>query len=156
MQSLVRVLLVFLIIMVQTAGVGCGSKPEIASENTSAASVPPAGNGNQSKTLPPVSPVHEYTYRVINMFPHDTGAFTEGLVFDGGVLYESTGLKGQSSLRKVELETGKVLQMRPLGASYFGEGIALFGNTIIQLTWQEHKGFVYDKTSFEIKLIRQQ
>jgi len=151
MQSLVKLFLVALILAVQTVGFGCRSKPDTASENKSVASSPPAETSNQSETLTPVPSVQVYSYQVINTYPHDTGAFTEGLVFDGGTLYESTGLKGQSSLRKVDLETGKVLQIRPQSADYFGEGISVFGDTIIQLTWQEHKGFVYDKGTFELR-----
>ncbi|MDO8578386.1 MAG: glutaminyl-peptide cyclotransferase [Dehalococcoidales bacterium] len=151
MQSFIRSFLIILMLAVQTAGFGCGSKPQNASENTSAASTPQAETSNQSETLPPLPSVQQYSYQIVNTYPHDTGAFTEGLVLDGGVLYESTGLKGQSSLRKVDLETGKVLQIRPLGADYFGEGITMFGNTIIQLTWQDHKGFVYDKSTFELR-----
>ena len=89
-----------------------------------------------------------YTYSVVNVYPHDTSAFTEGLVFDGGFLYESTGLYGNSSLRRVDLETGGVLQLLSLQPQYFGEGIAVVGDKIVQLTWQSHVGFVYDKASF--------
>ena len=89
-----------------------------------------------------------YAYSVVKVYPHDRNAFTEGLVFDGGFLYESTGLYGNSSLRRVDLETGGVLQLYSLSPQYFGEGIAVVGNKIVQLTWQSHKGFVYDKDSF--------
>jgi glutaminyl-peptide cyclotransferase len=85
-----------------------------------------------------------YTYLVINQWPHDPGAFTEGLVYDQGTLWESTGLNGASSLRKVDLQTGQVLQSYALPAQYFGEGLTLFGGKLIQLTWQTHIGFVYD------------
>jgi glutamine cyclotransferase len=91
-----------------------------------------------------------YTYSVINKFPHDTDAFTEGLVFENGFLYESTGLNGCSTLRKVELETGRILQLYSLPSQFFGEGITIFGDKIIQLTWQSQSGFVYDKDSFDI------
>jgi glutamine cyclotransferase len=91
-----------------------------------------------------------YTYNVINTYPHDRNAFTEGLVFEDGFLYEGTGLHGNSSLRKVELETGDILQLRELPAEFFGEGITIYGDKIIQLTWQSHIGFVYDKESFEL------
>jgi glutamine cyclotransferase len=91
-----------------------------------------------------------YTYTVVNAYPHDPGAFTEGLVFENGFLYESTGLSGNSTLRKVELETGQPLQLYSLPPQFFGEGITIFGDEIVQLTWQSHKGFVYDKDSFEI------
>jgi glutamine cyclotransferase len=91
-----------------------------------------------------------YTYNIVNTYPHDRDAFTEGLVFEDGVLYEGTGLFGQSTLRRVELETGDILQIRELSAQFFGEGITIYGNKIIQLTWQSNVGFVYDKNSFEL------
>ncbi|MCJ7656520.1 MAG: glutaminyl-peptide cyclotransferase, partial [Candidatus Atribacteria bacterium] len=91
-----------------------------------------------------------YTYQVKNTYPHDQSAFTEGLVFEEGVLYEGTGLYGYSNLRRVELETGKILQIRELPNRYFGEGIAMYKNKIIQLTWKSHLGFVYDKSNFEL------
>jgi glutamine cyclotransferase len=90
-----------------------------------------------------------YSYTIINTYPHDRNAFTEGLLIDDGVLYESTGLYGNSSLRRVELETGKVLQTYTLSPQYFGEGIAAYEGKIIQLTWQSQMGFVYDESSFE-------
>jgi glutamine cyclotransferase len=91
-----------------------------------------------------------YSFSVVNVYPHDANAFTEGLVFDNGFLYESTGLYGNSSLRRVDLDTGKVLQVRTLQAQYFGEGIAIVGDEIVQLTWQSHVGFVYDKATFSL------
>jgi glutamine cyclotransferase len=91
-----------------------------------------------------------YSYNIVNTYPHDPDAFTEGLVFDDGFLYEGTGLYGNSSLRKVELETGNVLQIHELSVEFFGEGITIYGDKIIQLTWQSHIGFVYDKNSFEL------
>ncbi len=91
-----------------------------------------------------------YTYQVINTYPHDKNAFTQGLAFDNGVLYEGTGRYGQSSLRKVDLETGNILQIRELPAQFFGEGLTINENKIIQLTWQSNVGFVYDKYSFEL------
>lgn len=92
----------------------------------------------------------QYTYVIINTFPHDANAFTEGLLFDSGFLFESTGLYGNSTLRRVELETGAVLQIVSLKPTDFGEGIAIVGNRIIQLTWQSHVGLVYDKVSFDL------
>lgn len=91
-----------------------------------------------------------YTYRVINAYPHDGEAFTQGLVFDRGYLYEGTGLKGASTLRKVKLETGVVAQVHRLPKCFFGEGITIYQNRIIQLTWQSGIGFVYDQDSFRI------
>jgi glutamine cyclotransferase len=86
-----------------------------------------------------------YGYRIIHAYPHDPTAFTQGLIYDGGYLYEGTGLHGQSSLRKVELKTGKVLQIVPLPDPYFGEGITLCRNRLIQLTYQSQRGFIYNR-----------
>jgi glutamine cyclotransferase len=91
-----------------------------------------------------------YTYNIVNTYPHDPNAFTQGLVFEDGVLYEGTGGFGHSTLRGVELETGDILQIRELSAQFFGEGITICGNKIIQLTWQSNIGFVYDKNNFEL------
>ncbi|NEP12161.1 MAG: glutaminyl-peptide cyclotransferase [Symploca sp. SIO2C1] len=90
-----------------------------------------------------------YTYSIVKTYPHDREAFTQGLIYHDGVLYEGTGLRGKSSLRRVELETGKVLQIHPLNRRYFGEGITLWENRIIQLTWTSQKGFVYNPETFE-------
>jgi glutamine cyclotransferase len=91
-----------------------------------------------------------YSYNIVNTYPHDRDAFTEGLVFENGVLYEGTGLLERSTLRRVELETGDILQIRELSDQFFGEGITIYGDKIIQLTWQSNIGFVYDKNSFEL------
>jgi glutaminyl-peptide cyclotransferase len=100
-----------------------------------------------SAAAPPTStPV--YGYKVIHTFPHDRYAFTQGLEFRDGFLYEGTGLNERSTIRKVDLESGKVLQEKPLDPRYFGEGITLFGQSLVQLTWQGHRGFVYDSHSF--------
>ena len=84
-------------------------------------------------------------------YPHDPRAFTQGLLFHDGVLYEGTGQWGESSIRKVNLETGEVLQKREIPEAYFGEGIAIAGNRLIELTWRNQKGFVYDLATFEPK-----
>lgn len=96
------------------------------------------------------SSVPVFGYEIINTYPHDRGAFTQGLVIHDGILYEGTGIKGRSSLRKVDLETGKVLKEHDIPGAYFGEGIAIDGGRIVQLTWQSHKGFVYDKNTFKL------
>jgi glutaminyl-peptide cyclotransferase len=90
------------------------------------------------------------TYRVVHVYPHDRQAFTQGLIYLDSHLYESTGLQGQSSLRMVDLETGKVLQHADLPEKYFGEGLAPWGSTLIQLTWQSHTALVYDRFSFRV------
>jgi glutamine cyclotransferase len=93
-----------------------------------------------------------YSYRVMRAYPHDPSAFTQGLVYDPveGVLYEGTGIWGESSLRKVELASGRVLKIRRLSPQYFGEGIAVWDDRIVQLTWQSRTGFVYTKGTFEL------
>lgn len=108
--------------------------------------------GQSSHPAAPRRP-REYTFKVINVFPHDPAAFTQGLVYRDGFLYEGTGLNGRSSLRKVRLETGEVVQHADLSGEFFGEGIAIVGNKVFQLTWQSHIGFVYNLADF--KLLRQ-
>ncbi len=88
-------------------------------------------------------------YVVVNTFPHDAAAYTQGLLYSGGELYESTGGYGDSSLRRVELATGDVLQGVGLAEDYFGEGLALWENRLIQLTWREHIAFLWDVASFD-------
>ncbi len=88
------------------------------------------------------------SYRVVRTYPHDPQAFTQGLLFADGHLYESTGQNGQSTLRMVNLETGRVEQQVPVAAQYFAEGLSTWGSTLIQLTWQSHTAFVYDRFSF--------
>jgi glutaminyl-peptide cyclotransferase len=90
-----------------------------------------------------------HAFRVLNTFPHDSSAFTQGLLFHAGYLYESTGGWGTSSLRQVELKTGQVLRKLDLPRQYFGEGLALWEDRLIQLTWQSGRGFVYDLESFK-------
>jgi len=93
-------------------------------------------------------PIPLYTYRVVRTYPHDPRAFTQGLVYYNGYLYEGTGLEGQSSLRKVELRTGRVLQIKTLAPELFGEGITLWQNKIYQLTWRNGICLVHDRDSF--------
>ena len=90
-------------------------------------------------------------YQVVRVFPHDTGAFTQGLVYVDGHLYESTGRNGRSSLRMNDLQTGKVLQHHDLPAQYFGEGLTNWGDTLVQLTWKTGAAFVYDRFSFALR-----
>ncbi|MGB7264812.1 MAG: glutaminyl-peptide cyclotransferase [Terracidiphilus sp.] len=89
-------------------------------------------------------------YRVIHTYPHDPQAYTQGLLYQDGHLYESTGLNGRSSLRMEDLETGRVLQRADVPDKYFAEGLASWGSTLIQLTWQSHIAFVYDRFSFRL------
>jgi glutamine cyclotransferase len=98
---------------------------------------------------PAVSP-NTSTYKVIHVYPHDSNAFTQGLICLDGHLYESTGLNGRSSIRMVDLGSGRVQQKYDLPAEYFGEGLTDWGSTLVQLTWKAHKGFVYDRFSFSL------
>jgi glutaminyl-peptide cyclotransferase len=99
---------------------------------------------------PSESTTQQYTYSIVNTFPHDQNAFTEGLFYDDGFLYESTGLNGASTLRQVKLTSGEVIQEIALPSQFFGEGITLVNDSIVQLTWQSHLGFVYNKESFAL------
>ena len=90
-----------------------------------------------------------WRHEVVRSFPHDSEAFTQGLLIRDGYLYESTGRNGKSSLRKVELETGKVVQRLGIGQQYFAEGLAAFGSQLVQLTWETNIGWVYDRSTFK-------
>lgn len=146
--------------------IACGSEPPTSQPMptstvtpTVAPTVPPPANSALPTSTPDVaSPLPQppavgaiprYTYEIVNVFPHDPEAFTQGLLFDQGQLYESTGLKGFSSIRRVELQTGQVLARQALTNTYFGEGIAIVGDQLYQLTWQERTGFIYNKATFE-------
>jgi len=108
-------------------------------------------NGTDPAPAPaePPGEIPIYGYKVIAAYPHDPGAFTQGLLYRDGFLYESTGLNGQSSLRKVAIATGEVLQIHALEAQFFAEGLAHFANRLIQLTWKSQQAFAYDIDSFE-------
>lgn len=91
-----------------------------------------------------------YDYKIINIYPHAQDAFTQGLVFEDGILYEGTGLNGKSSLRKVDLKSGNILDVYKLPDEFFGEGITVCGDKIIQLTWRSNTGFIYEKHGFNL------
>lgn len=107
-------------------------------------------NSEPPKPTKPVEtkPV-EYSYEVVNVYPHDRNAFTQGLVFRDGKLLESTGQEGQSSLRSVDLQTGQVIKKVDLDSQYFGEGLTVLNGKIYQLTWQHRIGFIYDSQTFQ-------
>src|SRR5882672_10307111 len=92
----------------------------------------------------------QYTFEVVRSFPHDPNGFTQGLEYRDGFLYEGTGLNGRSSLRKVRLETGEVVQRVDLAPEFFGEGITVLNHQVIELTWQSHVGFVYNLNDFHL------
>lgn len=118
------------------------SLPSFACQSGTVANLP-------GEKTPGNEPVPIYGYEVVHAWPHDPGAYTQGLVFHDGKLLESTGQVGRSSLRRVELETGKVLQKVDVPEPYFAEGITLLKGKIYQLTWQHQLGFIYDAWTFE-------
>jgi glutamine cyclotransferase len=127
------------------------SAPPSPSAGATAAAATSAGDlapvqGTAAATQ--AQPVPVLGYRVVSTYPHDPAAFTQGLVYVDGTLYEGTGLNGESTLRRVDLETGEVLQQTALAADHFGEGIAVIDQRIFQLTWRTHTAFVYDRATF--------
>lgn len=125
---------VFVFLLVCLAGCDKGA---------SSSAPPPPANSLASTSTP------FYTYEVVHTYPHDRSGFTQGLLFLDGALYESTGLNGQSSLRKVDLGTGTVLKQQDVPSQYFAEGLAALNGKLYQLTWQNQKGFIYDLQTFE-------
>ncbi|SPF46006.1 Glutamine cyclotransferase [Candidatus Sulfopaludibacter sp. SbA4] len=120
----------FLIVAVALAACACG---------------PSGGPSSGASGIP------EYGYQVVHTYPHDRTAFTEGLFYLDGFLYESTGLEGQSSVRKVKLETGEVVQKHDVPGQYFGEGIIRWKDKLYQMTYTTEVGFVYDFATFQVK-----
>src|SRR5215204_4854968 len=104
---------------------------------------------NKTIEAPANGPTPKYGYQIVNIFPHDSNAFTQGLILMDGKLLESTGQEGFSSLRRVELESGKVLKKVDVPEPYFAEGIAQLNGKIYQLTWQHNLGFIYDAHTFD-------
>jgi glutamine cyclotransferase len=102
-----------------------------------------------SSATTPNETVPTYSYKIKNTWPHDRRAYTQGLIYLDGILWESTGQYGASSLRKVELKTGKVIKQIAVPPKYFAEGMTVFQNKVFQLTWQEQKGFIYDPETFQ-------
>ncbi len=112
----------------------------------------PSGSNSSSanKTTPtPNGPAPKYGYQIVNIWPHDSNAFTQGLILMDGKLLESTGNEGFSSLRRVELESGKVLKKVDVPEPYFAEGITVLNGKVYQLTWQHQLGFIYDAQTFD-------
>jgi glutamine cyclotransferase len=131
------------LVIILSAIVSCGN------------STGPANNSDKNATTSS-TPLPTYTYEIVKTYPHDAAAFTQGLVFHNGFLYEGTGGDDRnddpfySSIRKVEIETGKVLQKHDIPREYFGEGIAVLGDKLFQLTWTEGKAFSYDLETFRL------
>ena len=104
-----------------------------------------------SLTLLAKAPPKLFTYNILNSFPHKTTSYTQGLEFDGDLLYESTGLNGQSTLKTLDFKTGETINDKPLNESYFGEGLTILNDKVIQLTWKSMKGFVYEKETLTMQ-----
>ena len=122
----------------------CGAKPATAptTHTPTASTAGGLPKGTKAFTY--------YTTEIVNRYPHDSRAFTQGLIFEtADTLLESTGMNGQSSLRRVDLKTGRVLQKTDLAARYFGEGLTRLNGKLYQLTWKDHKGFIYDAQSLQ-------
>jgi glutamine cyclotransferase len=134
-----RIYVLLGVLLLESLGFGACSNSTSSHDDAATASAPPAAE---------TAPV--FTFTVVNTYPHDRKAFTQGLVIADGMLYEGTGLRGQSTLRRVDLTTGHVVQLHALPAHVFGEGITVYRDTIIQLTWQSRVGFVYDTYSFAL------
>src|SRR5687768_10921334 len=127
--------------------------PNVVAVIAGIVSVTLALQAQMSRSIPPaMSKAPKYGYTVVRSYPHDPKAYTQGLEYFGGILYEGTGLKGRSGVRKVELESGKVIQEERLHPQYFGEGITITQGKLFQLTWQDRPGFVYDAST--LKFIR--
>lgn len=118
-------------------------EPKTPTANSNAVTNAGAAAATTRETIP------TYSYKIKNSWPHDRRAYTQGLIFLDGILWESTGQYGSSSLRKVELKTGKVIKQIAVPPRYFAEGMTVFHNKVFQLTWQEQKGFIYDPATFQ-------
>jgi glutamine cyclotransferase len=133
-----RVILVLLPVAVAVGLVACGKHSSAANS-----AIPKLESTNAN------APVVHYSYEVVNAWPHERSAFTQGLVYHGGDLLESTGLNGESTLRQVDLKTGRVLKQISVPILFFAEGLAVLGEKAYQLTWQNHRGFVYNVYTFQ-------
>ncbi|MDQ1610137.1 MAG: glutaminyl-peptide cyclotransferase [Pyrinomonadaceae bacterium] len=131
------------------ANTGRQSPPAAIDPTGQKTAIQPASHGQTSGAVTPTQDIPTYSYKIKNSWPHDTRAYTQGLIFHDGILWESTGQYGASSLRKVELKTGKVIKQISVPRTYFAEGMTVFHNKVFQLTWQEHKGFIYDPATFQ-------
>ena len=105
-----------------------------------------AANTTHAADAPPI-----YGYQIVNTYPHDRKAFCQGLAIEGDVLYEGTGRYGKTTLRRIDLNSGKILKSIRLNAKYFGEGITVWGDSIVQLTWKEQLGFIFDKETLKYR-----
>ena len=133
------------VLLIGSAACWSGTAERPLATSTSAGG--PDDIGAANRAIKPAVSANDY--EIVAVYPHDTAAYTQGLLWHDGYLYEGTGRSGTSSLRKVNPQTGEVVQQVPLPSEYFGEGIALLGDRIFQLTWRSKRGFIYDAASFE-------
>ncbi len=136
---------IFLIILFTVFAASCKTETPTNISNVNANST--TANANKAADVPEAVPV--YGYEIVNTFRHDGDAFTQGLIFKDGFLFESTGQEGDSSLRKVDLQTGKVLQKHDLDDRIFAEGMTALGDKIYQISWQNNTCFVYNQSNFK-------
>lgn len=141
----IRVLITAPILSLLVILSGCEDKSVSSTSNAATAADPVT----EFKTNPNETPL--YSYEVVNTFPHDTNAFTQGLIFLNGAFFESTGLNGESTLRKVDVKTGAVLKQIHVPPQYFAEGMTVLNGKVFQITWQSHEGFVYDLETFQLE-----
>ena len=146
------IVLIFLATALLFTGFSCRSESASSGAENRAGRTEVNANGSSENPAEPLAlgPVPIYGYEVVNAWPHDEEAFTQGLVFHDGKFLESTGQYGRSTLRRVEPKTGKVVQQVEVPGQYFAEGLTLFGGKIYQLTWQDRKGFIYDPETFRL------
>jgi len=139
----------FLLILFTVFATACKTESSVNLQNVNTNSLINTNKAiNSSSQTTGKIPV--YTYEIVNTFKHDSKAFTQGLVFHNGFLYESTGQKGDSTVRKVEITSGRVLQSHDLSNDYFAEGMTILNDRIYQITWQENTAFVYDVNDFKL------
>lgn len=138
---------VFVLLLSLLALTGCGRREAVAKTP----SIPPLPAAAATGGASVAGTIARYGYEVVRTWPHDAHAFTQGLVFRNGGWIETTGLVGRSSLREVELSSGRVLKQTVVPPPYFGEGLAVIGDRAYVLTWQHHKGFVYDADTFRLE-----
>ena len=146
--------LVMLLLLFMTACTVAEAPPTSSPTATIAATATPSPPPQPTATVQTaVSPQHpiQYSYTIVNSYPHDAGAFTQGLVWHDGLLYESTGMHGESDVRRVLLESGEVMEEVPIDDLYFGEGITIFDDRVYELTWQAQTGFVYDADTLDLR-----
>lgn len=132
------------LILTAVLAFACGGEKPMTNNSST------VNNSNANSVKPANMNVPVYTYEIVNTYRHDPKAFTQGLVFHNGFLYESTGEYEESTLRKVELQTGKVLQKKDLADDYFAEGMTILNGKIYQITWRENTAFVYDVNDFKL------